>query len=99
MFGIPLVWIIVGSVLFFVVGLVGAAAGVVCLPEDYFVNDNRKYFWDHHPISRIVVLILRNIIGVAMIIAGIIMSLPGVPGQGLLTILLGLVFVTFPGKR
>jgi hypothetical protein len=27
------------------------------------------------------------------------MSLPGVPGQGLLTILLGIMLLDFPGKR
>jgi len=30
---------------------------------------------------------------------GILMSLPGVPGQGLLTILLGIMLLDFPGKR
>jgi hypothetical protein len=30
---------------------------------------------------------------------GIVMSLPGVPGQGVLTILLGVMLLDFPGKR
>jgi len=30
---------------------------------------------------------------------GIVLSLPGVPGQGILTILLGLIFLDIPGKR
>jgi hypothetical protein len=29
---------------------------------------------------------------------GIVLSLPGVPGQGLLTILLGIMIMDFPGK-
>ena len=30
---------------------------------------------------------------------GIVLSLPGVPGQGLLTILLGIMLLDFPGRR
>ena len=37
--------------------------------------------------------------GVLLIALGVLMSLPGVPGQGLLTIFIGLVLVDFPGKR
>lgn len=94
---IPLWLIIVGSVLFFIVGLVGAFACVVYLPVDYFVADGKKYFWDHHPVLRIVVLILRNVLGLAVIAVGILMLIG--PGQGVLTILLGLALLTFPGKR
>ena len=42
---------------------------------------------------------MKNMLGVALVILGIIMSLPGVPGQGLLTILLGLMLLDLPGKR
>jgi hypothetical protein len=42
---------------------------------------------------------MKNLIGLFMIVMGIIMSLPGVPGQGILTILLGLVMMDIPGKR
>ena len=34
-----------------------------------------------------------------MIGLGILLSLPGVPGQGILTILLGLIMLDIPGKR
>ena len=30
---------------------------------------------------------------------GIVLSLPGVPGQGILTILLGIMLLDFPGRR
>jgi len=30
---------------------------------------------------------------------GVVLSVPGVPGQGLLTILLGIMLLDFPGKR
>src|SRR5205814_312186 len=43
--------------------------------------------------------ILRNLLGWFLVVLGIILSFPGVPGQGLLTILLGLMVADFPGKR
>ena len=43
--------------------------------------------------------LLKNILGVLLIILGLLLSLPGVPGQGLLTILLGLIMIDIPGKR
>jgi hypothetical protein len=44
-------------------------------------------------------VILKNILGVILILIGLALSLPGVPGQGLLTILLGLIMLDIPGKR
>jgi hypothetical protein len=41
----------------------------------------------------------KNVLGVFLIILGLILSLPGVPGQGILTILLGLIMLDIPGKR
>ncbi|MBK9529879.1 MAG: hypothetical protein IPO41_16555 [Acidobacteria bacterium] len=44
-------------------------------------------------------MILKNVLGVFLIGVGILLSLPGVPGQGVLTILLGLIMIDIPGKR
>lgn len=90
-------WMVVGSVLFFIVGLVGALATVVLLPDDFFINENRKPFWGTNPIVVLIVFIVRNVVGVAVIIAGVVMLFT--PGQGLLTILIGLMLVTIPGKH
>jgi hypothetical protein len=38
-------------------------------------------------------------VGGFLVILGIILALPGVPGQGILTILIGLMFLDIPGKR
>jgi hypothetical protein len=43
--------------------------------------------------------VLRNVIGYALIALGIVLSIPFVPGQGLLTILVGLSLADWPGKR
>ncbi len=34
-----------------------------------------------------------------MVLAGIVLAMPLVPGQGILTILIGLSLLDFPGKR
>ena len=34
-----------------------------------------------------------------LIVVGILLSIPGVPGQGLLTLLAGVVLVDFPGRH
>ena len=44
-------------------------------------------------------VIAKNLLGVFLVLLGILLSLPGVPGQGILTILLGLIMLDIPGKR
>lgn len=73
---------------------------VVNIPANYFSS---HYERDFMPGSRWLVrwgaVIAKNIFGVFLVILGIILSLPGVPGQGILTILLGLIMLDIPGKR
>ncbi|HEV8584178.1 MAG TPA: hypothetical protein VGT02_04320 [Methylomirabilota bacterium] len=81
-----------------VVTLVVATAVVLRLPPDYFAEDDtihaaRAASW-HSPRS-----LARNALGALLIAAGLVMSVPGVPGQGLLTVLIGLMLVDFPGRR
>jgi hypothetical protein len=73
---------------------------LVKLPADYFRNNHHSKFWAGRPPAvRILALVCKNILGVLLIVVGIILSLPGVPGQGLLTVLLGVMLVDFPGKH
>jgi hypothetical protein len=44
-------------------------------------------------------MVLKNVVGFVVVLLGILMSIPGVPGQGILTILLGIMLLDFPGKR
>jgi len=79
-----------------------ALAGVIVIrwPIDHFKGDRPRPFLEgRHPFLRGVALVGKNIGGVLLILVGIVMALPGVPGQGLLTILIGLTLVDFPGKR
>jgi hypothetical protein len=41
----------------------------------------------------------KNVIGAGLVALGLVLSVPLVPGQGLLTILIGVMLLDFPGKR
>jgi len=91
----------VGATIASIVLTVGAAALVsVRLPEDYFVSKKRPLPLEGRPLPlRVAARVGLNLVGVLLIVAGVLMSFPGVPGQGLLTILLGIMLVDVPGKR
>jgi hypothetical protein len=52
-----------------------------------------------HPLVRWSILIAKNVLGGVLIVLGVIMALPGVPGPGLVSILLGVLLVSVPGKH
>ena len=95
--------ILIGVGLFLVSLLISfAAIGIVMvkIPPHYFSPHHERDFLPDSPwLVRWGAVIAKNIAGVILIIIGIILSLPGVPGQGILTILLGLIFLDIPGKR
>ena len=73
---------------------------LIRLPVTYFSDaPSDEVSSNGRPIRRSAMLLLRNIAGVAIILLGIILTLPGVPGPGILTILLGIMLMDFPGKR
>jgi hypothetical protein len=52
-----------------------------------------------HPVARVLALIVKNAAGILLVLAGAVMALPGIPGQGVLTMIIGLTLLDFPGKR
>jgi hypothetical protein len=73
---------------------------LVKIPATYFQESHPRAFWvNRHAAIRWTGMILKNLLGVILVLLGILMSIPGVPGQGLLTILLGIILLDFPGKR
>ena len=93
---------LLGIVLFLITftGSLGLVSLIlVKLPADYFCSHYDRQLWSGRaPALRIAAAIGKNVLGVLLIVLGIIMALPGVPGQGLLTVLLGVMLVDFPGK-
>ena len=92
------VGLIAFSVIAFVGTLIAIPAILIRLPPDYFQNHHHKpWFANHHPVVRTLGLIIKNLAGIVFLLAGIAMLF--LPGQGLLTMLLGILFIDFPGKH
>jgi hypothetical protein len=74
---------------------------LVNLPATYYQDGYRPPFSSpgYDPGLRWLAWVVRNILGLIMIVVGVFLSIPGVPGQGLLTILIGVIVLDFPGKR
>jgi hypothetical protein len=91
-------WLGASSVVTFVGTLVLVPWMVVRIPADYFAHRTRhKASWaDQHPVIRWVLLIAKNLLGYVFILAGLAMLL--LPGQGLLTLAVGIMLLDFPGK-
>lgn len=80
---------------FLVIGIV-----MVKIPSNYFSTHYQQDFMPNSPwLVRWGAVIAKNLLGVFLVLLGIVLSLPGVPGQGLLTILLGVIMLDIPGKR
>lgn len=73
---------------------------LVKIPADYFQHSPRSKFLENQSAAvRVLAIIGKNLLGVVLVVLGILLSLPGVPGQGVLTILLGIMLLDFPGRR
>jgi len=71
---------------------------LVRLPADYFdTRTPRHWMKDHHPVLRLSGLIVKNIVGIVFLLAGFAMLF--LPGQGVLTMLIGVSLMDFPKKR
>jgi hypothetical protein len=95
--------ILVGAVIFlasFLVNLGIVSLILVKLPADHFSKSRKTKFWaGPRPAIHAAKVIGKNIAGVLLVALGIVLSLPGVPGQGLLTVLLGIMLLDFPGRH
>lgn len=92
-------WIVAGSAVAFVAGLLILPWLLCRMPADYFVTHREPLTdWKQtRPLLRYFVLGIRNLIGAGLAILGLVMLFT--PGQGILTLLVGLSMTTFPGKR
>ena len=71
---------------------------VLAIPKDYFVDKQRhRMHWPSTSyLLRMIVLILKNLLGLTLLCIGLLLLV--LPGQGILTLLAGLVLMDFPGK-
>ena len=70
------------------------------LPENYFKSENRNLISNvknsRYPLLKFFILIIKNFFGILLFLSGVLMLV--LPGQGILTIITGLVFIDYPGK-
>lgn len=93
-----LVALTVLSIIFFVGSLIAIPFILVRLPADFFdVRVPRPWMEDHHPVLRILGHLAKNVVGAIFLFAGFLMLF--LPGQGILTMLIGISMLDFPGKR
>lgn len=86
------------SLVTFLLSLILVPWLIIRLPEDYFATSRRGHmaFNDLHPLLHGLLLVLKNVLGVILLLFGIAMLV--LPGQGLLTMVIGLALMDFPGK-
>ena len=66
---------------------------------DYFVRppDSDATWLERHPVARTSLRLARNVLGGVFLLAGFAMMV--LPGQGIITVLVALTLMDFPGKR
>ena len=89
-------WLSLLSFLIFIFSLVSIKWLVALIPSDYFVYKKDSKFKSKYPLTWLISMIIKNMIGYLLIIGGILMLV--LPGQGLFTILIGLMMSNYPGK-
>lgn len=82
----------------FIGSLLAMPALAARIRADYFNHDERpRGRWaEQHPLVRLALRIGKNLLGCAFVLAGVAMLV--LPGQGLLTLLVGFLLIDFPGK-
>ncbi|MGB5096361.1 MAG: PGPGW domain-containing protein [Porticoccaceae bacterium] len=91
-------WLTVASVATFVISLVTLPWLVARIPPDYFAHHRRHAvpLKQRHPVIRLLLLIGKNLLGAILLTGGFAMIF--IPGQGLLTMAMGLLLLDYPGK-
>jgi hypothetical protein len=93
------VWVVLASAAMFFGSLIVIPIVVARMQPDYFLPQppSPASWRRRHPVTRYILRATKNLAGSVFLIAGIAMLV--LPGQGLLTILIGISLLDFPGKR
>ncbi|PIP03619.1 MAG: hypothetical protein COW18_08775 [Zetaproteobacteria bacterium CG12_big_fil_rev_8_21_14_0_65_54_13] len=91
-------WLAIGSVAIFIIGLISMPFIVARIPVDYFIHDRRQHIKGdrRHPVIEMAIVVLKNILGSILLLTGFIMLFT--PGPGLICMLVGLMIINYPGK-
>ncbi|WP_290653275.1 PGPGW domain-containing protein [Aquisalimonas sp.] len=91
-------WLAASSFVMLLAGMVLVPLIVLRIPSTYFAHRRReeKVLVKRHPVIRAALLVIKNVLGTVLVAAGLLMLV--LPGQGVLTILVGMSLLNFPGK-
>ena len=89
-------WLTAASAAAFIGTLVLVPLLLIRMPPDYFTR-KQDHRLNRHPVCYWSAMIGKNILGGMLLLAGTAMLF--LPGQGIITILLGVSLLNFPGKR
>ncbi|MBI3465534.1 MAG: hypothetical protein HY000_21150 [Planctomycetes bacterium] len=92
-------WLLAISAVVFVGSLVALRAALIRIPPDFFNREPGapSLLRTRRPVLWISLRLAKNLLGAVLLIAGAVMLLT--PGQGILSIVLGVSLLDFPGKR
>lgn len=86
------------SLLTFIFSIVTIPLLVARLPREYFLQQRPKSTNSRKlTFGAISLLLIRNMIGLLLVLAGVAMLF--LPGQGVITIIIGIAVMSFPYKR
>ena len=94
-----LAWAFGVSLVLFVGSFILIPVLIARMRRDYFVApDPDEHTWlGRHRVARATARVVKNVLGGALLVAGIAMMV--LPGQGVITVLVALSLLEFPGKR
>jgi hypothetical protein len=92
-------WLGLLSLVTFIGSLLAIPWIIARLPSNYFIQHRQKVAArrKRHPLMAKIIFVTRNTIGFIFFLAGMAMLI--LPGQGIITILIGLSFMDFPKKH
>lgn len=90
--------ILIASAAMFGLSLIAVPLLVIWIPADYFAHPQRSGadYPRRHPWFRWIWLGAKNLLGIGCLFLGALLLV--LPGQGILTILIGITLLDFPGK-
>jgi hypothetical protein len=90
-------WMLATSIATFLATLIGAPLWVINIRSDYFAEKTHKHKRLFNlDMTAALLAIGRNLLGGILVLVGVSMLV--LPGQGLLTILVGIMLMDVPGK-
>lgn len=95
-----LTWVTVASVVMFIATLVVVPMIIARLPTDHFqrrLRDDHRPLFERYAGALLIWLIIKNVLGALFLLAGVAMLV--LPGQGILTMIIGISLLNFPGKH